>query len=185
YFFTATGRVDGSSRFGKNSRYAFFPSGAIGWRISEEQFMRDISFISDLKVRASYGHTGNSEIANYQYQALLGTYTAIFNGNRYTGFGVDRLANPDLKWEVNKQFDIGLELGLFSDRIFIEADIYRSESQVILLYRLLRTGSGFSLVFDDIGSMGYWGIVLRLCKNNIVSEHFHWSTYFNLAIIMF
>lgn len=182
YLFTATGRVDGSSRFGKNSRYAFFPSGAIGWRISEEQFMRDISFISDLKVRASYGHTGNSEIANYQYQALLGTYTAIFNGNRYTGVGVDRLANPDLKWEINKQFDIGLELGLFSDRIFIEADIYRRKSQDMLLNRPLPTTSGFSSVFENIGSMENRGLELSLSTNNIVSEHFNWSTDFNLSI---
>src|SRR5699024_5249060 len=107
---------------------------------------------------------------------------AIFNGNRYTGVGVDRLANPDLKWEINKQFDIGLELGLFSDRIFIEADIYSRKSQDMLLNRHLPTTSRFSSVLENIGSVKNRGLELRLSTNNIVSGHFNWSTDFNLSI---
>lgn len=182
YLFTTTGRVDGSSRFGKNNRYAFFPSGAVGWRVSEEDFMQDISFISNLKLRASYGHTGNSEIANYQYQAGLGTYTAIFNNTRYTGVGVSRLANPDLKWEINKQFDIGLELGLFNNRVSIEADIYRRKSENMLLNRPLPTTSGYTSVFENIGSMENRGLELTLSTYNIQQSSFTWSTDFNLSI---
>ncbi|HLR32968.1 MAG TPA: SusC/RagA family TonB-linked outer membrane protein, partial [Fodinibius sp.] len=170
YLFTATGRVDGSSRFGQNNRYAFFPSGALGWRLSEEDFMQDISFITNLKIRTSYGLTGNSEIANYQYQAGLGTYTAIFNDNRYTGVGVNRLANPDLKWEINKQFDIGLELGLINDRIAIEADFYRRKSEDMLLNRPLPTTSGYPSVFENIGSMENRGVELTLTTYNIQSS---------------
>ncbi len=182
YLFTATGRLDGSSRFGENNRYAFFPSGAVGWRVSEEDFMQDVSFISNLKIRGSYGLTGNSEIANYQYQAGLGTYTAIFNDSRNIGVGVSRLANPDLKWEINKQFDIGLELGLFNERISLQADIYRRKSEDMLLRRPIPTTSGYATVFENIGSMENRGIELALTTINIQSSNFSWDTNFNISI---
>lgn len=182
YLFTVTGRLDGSSRFGNNNRYAFFPSGAVGWRISEEEFMQDISFISDLKVRTSYGHTGNSEIANYQYLAGLGTYTTIFNNSRAIGVGINRLANPDLKWEINKQFDIGLELGLYNNRIILEGDIYRRVSEDMLLARPLPNTSGYSTVYENIGSMQNQGIELSLTTFNIQNPNFSWDTNFNISI---
>lgn len=182
YLVTVTGRVDGSSRFGTNNRYAFFPSAALGWRISEESFMQGNSVVSNLKVRSSYGLTGNSEISNYQYEAGLGTYTAIFNGDRNIGVGVQRLANPDLKWEINKQFDIGLELGLFNNRIAIEADIYRRKSEDMLLERPLPRTSGYATVFENIGSMENRGLELALMTNNIENPDFSWSTEFNISI---
>lgn len=182
YLVTVTGRVDGSSKFGINNRYAFFPSAALGWRISEEGFMQDNSIISNLKIRASYGSTGNSEISNYQYEAGLGTYTAIFNGSRNVGVGIQRLANPDLKWEVNKQFDIGLELGLFDNRISLEADIYRRKSEDMLLERPLPRTSGYATVFENIGSMENRGLELTLTTYNIQNSDFSWSTNFNISI---
>ncbi|SMO48724.1 SusC/RagA family TonB-linked outer membrane protein [Fodinibius sediminis] len=182
YLVTVTGRVDGSSRFGTNNRYAFFPSAALGWRVSEEGFLQDNATISNLKLRASYGLTGNSEIANYQYEAGLGTYTAIFNGTRNVGVGVQRLANPDLKWEINKQFDIGLELGLFNNRVALEADVYRRKSEDMLLQRPLPRTSGYATVFENIGSMENRGIELALTTNNIRKSDFSWTTEFNISI---
>lgn len=96
---TFTGRIDGSSKFGEANRYAVFPSAALAWRISEEDFLKDHKTISNLKLRASYGVTGNSEIAAYQALAGMGNYTVIFNDSRSIGLGVNRLSNPDLKWE--------------------------------------------------------------------------------------
>ncbi|WP_395276120.1 SusC/RagA family TonB-linked outer membrane protein [Halalkalibaculum sp. DA384] len=182
YLFTVTGRVDGSSKFGSNNRYAFFPSAALGWRVSEEDFLRNNSVISNLKIRTSYGLTGNSEISNYQYEAGLGTYTAIFGGSRNIGVGVQRLANPDLKWEVNKQIDLGIELGLFNDRISVEADVYRRKSEDMLLERPLPRTSGYATVFENIGSMENRGIELALTTYNVQGNDFSWSTDFNISI---
>jgi TonB-dependent starch-binding outer membrane protein SusC len=179
YLFTVTGRVDGSSKFGPENRYAFFPSAAVGWMVSEEDFLQDHQFISSLKLRASYGQTGNSEIPNYQGEAGLGNYTAIFNGSRSIGVGVQRLANPDLRWERNSQVDFGLELGLFDNRVSIEADIYRRVSDDMLLNRPVPRSSGYATVTENIGSMENRGIELSLTTFNINTADFFWSTNFN------
>src|SRR5690606_26201564 len=133
YLLTLTGRMDGSSRFGPSNRYAFFPSVALGWRVSEEKFMQDVSSVSSLKLRTSYGVTGNSEIPNYRMVAGLGNYSYIFDDQRVTGIGIARMANPNLKWEKNSQFDAGLELGLFDGRISLEGDVYYRRSNDMLL----------------------------------------------------
>jgi hypothetical protein len=110
YLLTFTGRVDGSSKFGSENRYAVFPSAALAWKVIEEDFMQDIPFVSNLKLRTSYGITGNSEITAYQSLAGLGNYAVIFNNSRQVGIGVNRLANQDLRWEKTAQVDLGLEL---------------------------------------------------------------------------
>jgi TonB-dependent starch-binding outer membrane protein SusC len=179
YLFTVTGRVDGSSKFSADNRYAFFPSAAVGWMISEEDFMQNSQFISSLKLRASWGQTGNSEIPNYQGEAGLGNYTAIFNGSRNVGVGVQRLANPDLRWERNTQIDIGLEVGLFDNRVSLEADIYRRVSDDMLLSRPVPRSSGYATVTENIGSMENRGIELSLTTFNINTPNFFWSTNFN------
>jgi TonB-dependent starch-binding outer membrane protein SusC len=179
YLFTVTGRVDGSSKFSADNRYAFFPSAAAGWMISEEDFMQNSQIISSLKLRASWGQTGNSEIPNYQGEAGLGNYTAIFNGSRNVGVGVQRLANPDLRWERNTQIDIGLEVGLFDNRVSLEADIYRRVSDDMLLSRPVPRSSGYATVTENIGSMENRGIELSLTTFNINTADFFWSTNFN------
>lgn len=179
YLLTVTGRVDGSSKFGPENKYAFFPSAAIGWVLSEEDFLQDNPFISSLKLRASYGQTGNSEIPNYQGEAGLGNYTAIFDGSRRIGVGVQRLANPDLRWERNSQVDFGLELGLFDNRVSIEADIYRRVSDDMLLNRPVPRSSGYATVTENIGSMENRGFELSLTTFNINTSDFFWSTSLN------
>ncbi|MEX2593941.1 MAG: TonB-dependent receptor [Anditalea sp.] len=179
YLSTVTGRVDGSSKFGANNKYAFFPSLAIGWLLTEEKFLQNSRFISNLKIRSSYGLTGNSEISNYQYEAGLGTYTAIFDGSRNMGIGVERLANPELKWETNAQFDIGLELGLFDNRISLEADVYHRVSRDMLLARPVPRTSGYATVMENIGNMENRGLELAVTTFNINASDFSWSTIFN------
>lgn len=181
YLFTVTGRVDGSSKFGKNHRYAFFPSAAIGWVASEERFLADNPVISFLKLRSSFGMTGNSEINNYQYEANLGQYTVIFGNTRYTGIGVRDLANPDLKWETNEQFDVGAELRLFDDRISLELDLYRRVSKDMLLSRPVPASSGYTVVTENIGNMENRGIEIGLTTNNVSTPDFSWETTFNFT----
>ena len=183
YLFTATGRADGSSKFGENNKFAFFPSAALAWRVSEEGFMTDNTLISNLKLRASYGVTGNSEIPPYSSLSLLSsTYTTVFNDERVVGTGINRLANPDLKWEKTTQSDIGLELGLFDGRISLEADVYYRKTTDMLLDAPVPRTSGYATIRKNIGSMENKGLELALNTTNIQTESFKWTTAFNISM---
>lgn len=183
YLLTGTGRIDGSSKFGANHKYAFFPSAAFAWKASEEDFLKGSSIISNLKLRASYGVTGNSEINTYSSLALLGTgYSAIIDNVRITGVGTNRLANPDLKWEKTGQSDLGVELGLFNNRVNIETDLYYRKTTDMLLAAPVPTSSGYSSITKNIGSMENKGLEFAITTNNITSKDFLWTTSFNISI---
>lgn len=182
YLVTFTGRVDGSSKFGESNRYAVFPSAALAWRISEEDFLKGNPSIYNLKLRTSYGMTGNSEITAYQSLAGLGNYSVIFGGSRAIGIGVNRLANPDLKWEKTQQVDVGLELGLFEGRLNFEADIYRKLTTNMLLSAPVPSSSGYSTVTSNIGSMENKGLELAVNTVNITKGDFTWTTDFNISL---
>ncbi len=182
YLLTITGRVDGSSKFGASNRYAFFPSAALAWKVSEENFLKDSSVISNLKLRASYGVTGNSEIPAYGALPGLGNYAYVVNDAIVNGIGIDRLANPNLKWEKTNQVDAGIELGLFNGRISLEADVYRKLTQDMLLNSPVPTSSGYASVFRNIGSMENKGVELSLSTKNILNTNFSWETDFNIAM---
>ncbi|WP_213086870.1 SusC/RagA family TonB-linked outer membrane protein [Chitinophaga agrisoli] len=182
YLFTFTGRIDGSSKFGEANRYAVFPSAAVAWKASEEEFIKDIPTISNLKVRASYGVTGNSELTAYQALAGLGNYSYIFNGVRATGVGLGVLANPALRWEKTSQLDAGIELGLFKDRVNLELDVYRKLTNNMLLSAPLPPSSAFSTIFKNVGSMRNQGLEFAINTINVSAKNFTWSTTFNIAI---
>ena len=182
YLLTLTGRADGSSKFGSENRYAFFPSAALAWRISEEEFIKNIPVVSNLKLRASYGLTGNSEITAYQALAGLGNYSVIFDGARTIGVGISRLANPDLRWEKTYQVDAGLELGLFSGRVSMELDVYRKLTTDMLLSAPVPSSSGYTTVTRNVGSMENRGVEFALNTVNITSNDFTWSTNFNISV---
>ena len=129
YFFTATGRYDGSSKFGKNNKYAFFPSVGAAWRLSEEDFMKNNTSISNLKLRASYGVSGNQEIGQYLSIAQIQPSSTVLNGASQSTLLPSYIGNPDLKWEKSVQFDAGLELGLFSNRINLDHDFYTPDTK--------------------------------------------------------
>ncbi|MFD1142401.1 SusC/RagA family TonB-linked outer membrane protein [Larkinella insperata] len=181
YLLTLTGRIDGSSKFGSENRYAFFPSAALAWRVAEEDFMKDIPAISNLKVRASYGVTGNSEITAYQALAGMGNYSVIFGGARAIGIGMGRLANPDLRWEKTHQVDAGIELGLFQNRIAVELDVYRKLTTDMLLSAPVPYSSGYETVSKNVGSMENRGIELALNTVNVNAGSFSWNTTFNIS----
>lgn len=182
YLLTFTGRQDGSSKFGSDNRYAFFPSAALAWKVNEEEFMQDMHSISNLKLRTSYGETGNSEINAYQADEIMGNYEVIFGGARAIGIGISRMGNPGLKWEKVRQIDFGVELGLFENRINIEFDWYRKRAMDMLLSAPVPRSSGYNEVSMNIGSMENKGVELALNTVNIRGKNFTWSTIFNISI---
>ncbi|TAE26036.1 MAG: TonB-dependent receptor [Cytophagales bacterium] len=183
YLFTFTGRADGSSKFGANNKFAFFPSAAVAWRVSEEPFLKNSAVISNLKIRSSYGFSGNSEIPPYTSLPLLSSnYATIFNDARVAGTGIARLANPDLRWERTAQADVGVELGLFKGRISLEADYYYRKTTDMLLDAPVPQSSGYAIIRRNIGSMQNQGIELGLNTVNIATNDVNWTTNFNLSL---
>ncbi|MFD2520964.1 SusC/RagA family TonB-linked outer membrane protein [Emticicia soli] len=183
YLFTVTGRADGSSKFGENHKFAFFPSAAVAWKVSDEEFMKTNSVISNLKLRASFGLTGNSEIPAYSSLSLLSsTYATVFNDVRVSGTGITRLANPDLKWEKTAQSDVGVEIGLFKGRISIEADYYYRKTTDMLLDAPVPRTSGYATIRRNVGSMQNQGIELGINTVNIERAGFQWTSNFNISM---
>lgn len=181
YLLTATARMDGSSKFGKSNRYALFPSIGGAWRISEEEFMDLESILSNLKLRASFGMTGNSETGPYASQGNLGNYSTIFGGAQVSGIGVSALANPDLKWEKTAQTNVGIDIGLFDNRINIEADYYYKKTTDMLLGTPVPAQSGYTSIIKNIGSMSNEGFEFSLNTVNVQTTDFSWESTFNLS----
>tara|TARA_B110000046_G_scaffold74975_2_gene83067 strand:+ start:1207 stop:4395 length:3189 start_codon:yes stop_codon:yes gene_type:complete len=182
YLFTFTGRADGSSVFGGNNKYSFFPSAAFAWKVSEEDFLLDSSSISNLKLRASYGLTGNSDIPPYSSLGVLNSsYYGIFNESRFGGTGLGTLSNPNLRWEQTAQYDIGFEIGLFDNRISIEADYYYRKTTDMLLNSPVPRSSGYSTIRKNIGSMENKGLELSVSTRNISTADLTWNTMFNIS----
>lgn len=182
YFATFTGRYDGSSVFGENNKFAFFPSGALAWRISEEPFLKNISSVSNLKLRTSYGLSGNQAIQPYQTLASLNNVGIVFNNQLTTGYYPGALANNSLKWESTAQFDIGADLGLWNDRIQLTADYYNKKTSNLLLPVNLPGSSGFgqSSVLQNVGSVQNRGFEFQLATKNITGI-FSWSSVLTVS----
>jgi TonB-linked SusC/RagA family outer membrane protein len=166
YLLGLSGRVDGSSRFGANNRYGFFPAASVGWILSEESFLKDVRQVSFLKVRASYGFTGNAEINNFSSLGLYSAQNADSNPAGYAGIPGQRpsqLENPDLKWEKTAQTDIGLEVGFFNNRISAEVDYYTKHTTDLLLNVNVPGTSGFGQLLKNVGELENkgWEFILR------------------------
>ena len=179
YSATVTARVDGSSKFGENNKYAFFPSAGLAWNITQEDFMKDFENISNLKLHTSYGLTGNSEIGVYQSLATVASETTLLNGTRVSTSYLDALANSDLKWEKTGQFDIGFDLGLFNNRIALEASYYNKKTTDLLLDSPVPHTTGYTTIYRNIGSIRNQGVDLMLTTRNIETEDFSWTTTIN------
>ncbi|MEX6688689.1 SusC/RagA family TonB-linked outer membrane protein [Danxiaibacter flavus] len=175
FLLTLTGRDDGSSRFGSSNKYAFFPSAGAGYIVSKEKFMEKIPAINYLKVRASYGLTGNTEIGSYQSIATINSQTSLINGSRVGSSYVRNLANPDLRWEKTAQTDVGFELQLFRTRISLEADYYYKLTTDLLLNKPIPNSTGFDGVLSNIGSMSNQGLDIALNTMNIQQKNSYWK----------
>ncbi|GAB3254854.1 TonB-dependent receptor [Larkinella harenae] len=182
YLLTASFRADGSSRFGSNNRYGYFPSGALAWRISEESFMKDVRVLSDLKLRATYGMTGNQDgIGNYPAYSLLGTQNYVFGGTVSTGLGPNQIANPDLSWETTTQADIGVDVGLLNNRITLTADAYLKRTRDLLLDITIPSTSGYASAIKNLGKVQNKGVEISVSSRNIDGA-FRWNTDVNFAL---
>ncbi|WP_437921076.1 SusC/RagA family TonB-linked outer membrane protein [Sphingobacterium sp. LRF_L2] len=181
YLFSASMRRDGSSRFGANTKWGWFPSLSAGWRISEESLMKSVDFIQDLKIRGSYGESGNNNIGDYSSIATLGFYNYSWNGATASGQGPSNIINPNLTWEKSKTFDLGVDFALFGSRLSGSFDWYRRTSSNLLLNVPAMLASGFSSYLDNAGEVKSRGWDLELTSRNIQKENFSWSTSFNLS----
>jgi TonB-linked SusC/RagA family outer membrane protein len=182
YYFTASLRSDGSSRFGTGNKWGYFPSAAVSWKVSNEGFFKNLQqTISDLKIRASFGTTGNLEIGEYQSLATLATYAYIFGGNIITGFAPNRIPNEKLSWETTKQYDIGLDIGLFNNRIEFTVDGYYKLTDDLLLNVELPWTSGQTSVLQNFGSVSNRGLELGINTKNLTGP-FTWNTSFNFSV---
>jgi len=183
YLLTTTLRADGASNFGPGKKWGYFPSAALAWRVSQESFLADNSTISDLKLRFGYGLTGNSNFRSYQSQALLGTNSYIFNGVRVGGTTINTLSNEDLLWEKAKQFDLGVNLNLWKNRVNFEADVYQRTTTDLILGAPVPRSSGFGSITKNIGSIRNRGLELGLNTVNVDGQDFTWSTTFNISFL--
>ncbi|MCU0325120.1 MAG: TonB-dependent receptor [Spirosomaceae bacterium] len=177
YLLGLSARIDGSSRFGKDSRYGFFPAVSAGWVISEESFLKEVKLISFLKLRASYGVTGNAEIGNFPQ---LGLFTGDATYGTLPGQRPSQLGNPNLRWETTNQVDIGIDFGLLNNRINGEIDYYSKETTGLLLNVNVPGTTGFSTQVRNVGSLTNKGYEFVLNTDNLIGA-FKWKTSLNAS----
>ncbi len=170
YLASATIRRDGSSRLGTNRKWGNFPSASLGWRVSSEEFMKGIRQISDMKLRVSYGLTGNKEIGDYLYISALTRSDYVINGQVKPGQVVSSFENLDLGWENTTQFDLGMDVSFFNNRYSLSVDYYQKITEDMLLQVPVATASGYSSAWMNIGKMENKGMEFSLNAKNKIGE---------------
>ncbi|MBP9873972.1 MAG: TonB-dependent receptor [Haliscomenobacter sp.] len=181
YYFSAAVRADGSSRFGANNKWGYFPSASAGWRVSGEPFMQSLEFLSNLKLRASYGVTGNFQIPNYGSVGLLSFDDYILGGTALSsGLAPSTSSNPDLSWEKTKSIDVGIDLGLFEDALYIELDYYKENTTDLLLNVPVPMTSGFNTELRNIGEVENKGFEATMTVQKR-TKAFGWSFTANFS----
>jgi TonB-linked SusC/RagA family outer membrane protein len=176
YLFGISLRADGSSRFGANNRYGYFPSFSAAWRLSSEPFLRDVSELNNLKLRASYGIVGNSDIGDYVTQSRINSGQAAFGGQVEPSATLGGLGNSNLKWERAHQLNVGIDASLLEGRLQFTGDLYNRVTKDLLYYKLLPSTTGYVGAFDNIGSIRNRGLELSLASDNIRRKRFSWNT---------
>lgn len=189
---TATIRADGSSKFGENHKYGYFPSGAIAYKLGEEKFIKDLNIFSELKLRAGYGITGNQEIAPYLSQFGYALAPApnssggpdgnvTFGNTRQVGIAANRPANPNLQWEQTASYNGGIDIGLWSNRVSLTADYYKKNTTHLLWDVALPSTTGFLTAYENLGEIQNSGVELSISARPLSSGKFIWNTSFNIA----
>lgn len=182
YLVSASIRRDGSSKFGLDSRYGYFPSASVGWRLSEEAFLNSIDFVSDLKLRVSYGVSGSDNIGAYSWTSTLGTFNYVYTGGTSTaaGQGIATSPNPNLHWEQSNTTNFGLDFGIINNRLSGSFDYYKRITSDLLLNVPAPAASGFTTYLANVGEVENKGWELSLKSFNLTGE-FEWSTSLNLS----
>lgn len=186
YLFSASFRRDGSSKFGPGNKWGNFPSVSLGWVATQEKFMEDVNWLNNLKLRASYGVSGNNRIPNYKFQDLLyganyplGAGTGIVNPGQVPSG--NEASNPDITWETTRQYNFGIDISLFNNFLNITADVYRSKSNDLLLPQSTMAFTGALSFINNIGELQNNGIEFEVTTNNIRRKNFKWTTTANLS----
>lgn len=181
YFLSASLRSDGSSRFGEDKKWGVFPSLGLSWNVAKEAFFKPYTkTVNDLKIRLSYGVTGNQEIGNYQSLSTLSSSRYLFNEEPAVGFSPDRISNANLGWETTHQYDAGLDVGLFNDRLNIGIDYYFKKTTDLLLSVNIPWSTGYSSSLQNFGSVQNKGFELTVNSKNFIGK-FKWDTSFNFS----
>ncbi len=183
YYITATGRFDGASNFADNHKWAFFPSCALRWNASNEEFLKDVGWINDLSLRASAGLTGNDAITEYRSLAALSSTTSgyIFDESQPVAYYRSRLSSPNLTWEKTALYNLGIDMSFLKGRINLTGECYYSKTTDLLLTVQMATQTGYSSRYGNIGVTSNKGVELSLETQNIVKKDFSWSTSFSLS----
>ena len=193
YFLSVTMRYDGSSRFGANSRFGFFPSVSGAWNINDEAFLKSSNIVSDLRLRASWGTTGNDQIGNFDSRSLYGVggskinlaannfMTGVYDGN--SGIGPSQMGNPDLRWERNETTNIGIDYGFFNNRVSGSVEVFRRLSKDLLLNQSIPQTSGFNSITKNVGEVKNEGLEIELRTTNLDVNSFKWETNFNITFL--
>lgn len=181
YLFAASLRADGSSKFGSGNKYGYFPAASFGWRIIEEDFMKDQHVFSDLKLRLSVGTSGNNRIKNYTSLALLNTGSYYLNDINNVTVYSNTLPNPNLKWEQTRSENIGLDMSFLNHKIELTAEVYRNTTKDLLLSAEVPLLSGYTNMIFNAGSTRNTGLEFTLNTTNISTKDFKWNTTFNIA----
>lgn len=178
YLLTVSARYDGSSRLAEGHKWVLFPSAALAWRISDEAFMKKITWVDNLKLRFGYGKTGNSAVDPYQTKGQLALQHYVFNngGTEYIGYAPSIMANNLLTWETTDQWNVGIDFGFLKNRINGSVELYLQNTKDLLLERQLPVVSGFSSVISNVGSTRNKGIEVTLNTRNIQNRNFTWTT---------
>lgn len=180
YLITLTGRYDGSSKFGEDNKYAFFPSGAVAWNVDREAFMENITSVSTLKLRASYGLSGTQAINPYQTLSTMASRGVNLGGSAFTGYVLNSLPNVSLKWETTRQFDAGIDIGFLNNRIALSADFYHKRTEDLLLPVVLPPSIGFGTATSNVGSLQNKGFEFQLATRNLEGP-LSWSSVLNVS----
>ncbi|MEG3659427.1 TonB-dependent receptor [Arenibacter palladensis] len=182
YLFTFTGRYDGSSKLAVGHEWAFFPSAAFAWKASEENFLQDVDWLSNLKLRLSYGESGNDNVAQpYQSLAFLNGADYVYGSDHINGVQVAGLANYDLTWERSKEYNFGLDLGILNNRVRLGLEVYNKKTVDAILGKTLSSITGYSTAIGNYGSVSNKGVEITLNTTNIQTQNFKWTTSLNYA----
>lgn len=185
YLFTATFRADGSSKFAKDNRWGYFPSGAFAWRMNKEPFMKNMKFVDEAKLRVSYGVTGNNRVGPYDYspQIDIGVGNGYSYNNAETTFGttLKNIGNENLKWETTAQLDLGYDLTMFKKRVDLTVDVYQKTVNDLLLKASIPWVTGYATAYKNIGKLRNQGLEISLNTVNIASRKFKWESNFNIS----
>lgn len=182
YLLTGTFRRDGYSGFGANEKYANFPSVSAGWTISEENFMGNVNWLDQLKLRVSYGVNGNQGIGRYSSLSRLQSKAYVYGPSTSIGLYAATIGNSDLKWEKTGSLNVGLNFAILGQRIMGEVDMYKSKTEDVLVERSLPSAMGYKRIWENIGGLKNKGLELAIDSRNIVKPNFKWSTKFLFSI---